>query len=723
MNPLNYSISPRAKRQMMILLQENPILKRVIEYESPEKAQRVAKIIISKYIKTKPIAEKYLNHESTREVFSKLIWSDYAIIRLHNYLKFAGQEFDDLNVSEKKSLSDPIRMLWFAYHKGIGGAKSHFFKDAIYLFRQAKSTKTRRRPSKEEVIEWMNNHPSGKNSDIIQLRNENKKRIIRKFVELYEQGFYKPSSRFVFPSKSTFSEKIKIAGNWWNDYRFHLRFAIKDYKTLNFYLDDTLSPNKLEVFEKATQKGLPFFVNLYYLSLLTVSRNDEYVGSDMPIRDYIFYNRDLIAEFGNIVAWEKEDVVMPGKPNAAGWILPNDHNIHRRYPETAIYIPDTMGRSCGGLCVSCQRMYDFQKGHLNFNLKKLSPSGNWHQRLKEQLSYFENDTHLRDVLITGGDSLMSSNNSLITILDEIYNMVVRKNEANKSRPYGKKYAPIERIRLGTRLPVYIPQRINNELVQILKDFKIRAEKEGVHQFVIQTHFISSMEITPEAELAVENLLSAGWMVVNQAVFTTSVSRKGHLAKLRSELNKIGVLPYYSFSIKGFRENRFNFATNARLAQELFEEKIHGMVSDSDLEIIIQSKDKKAAINQLLKDKNLPFLSTDRSIMNLPALGKSLTFSIIGITYDGRRILRFRHDTERNHSPIVSKNDAVIIVESKSITDYIQQLEKKGEFVENYENLYGYSIFKTEKRKKIFRFINDEKGNIKEFNNFGGKPDL
>ena len=48
------------------------------------------------------------------------------------------------------------------------------------------------------------------------------------------------------------------------------------------------------------------------------------------------YSRELVDEFGHIVAWEKEDLVEPGKPNAAGWILPSEYNIHRRYPEVAI---------------------------------------------------------------------------------------------------------------------------------------------------------------------------------------------------------------------------------------------------------------------------------------------------------------------------------------------------------------------------------------------------
>ncbi|NIP82774.1 MAG: hypothetical protein GWM90_27565, partial [Gemmatimonadetes bacterium] len=46
------------------------------------------------------------------------------------------------------------------------------------------------------------------------------------------------------------------------------------------------------------------------------------IGADLAIRHYVVYTTQLVEEFGHIVAWEKEDLVEPGKPNAAGWLLP-----------------------------------------------------------------------------------------------------------------------------------------------------------------------------------------------------------------------------------------------------------------------------------------------------------------------------------------------------------------------------------------------------------------
>jgi lysine 2,3-aminomutase len=286
-------------------------------------------------------------------------------------------------------------------------------------------------------------------------------------------------------------------------------------------------------------------------------------------------------------------------------------------------------------------------------------------------------------------------------------MAVQKRKENESHEDSEKYAEIVRVRLGTRLPAYLPQRITPKLAGILAGFKEKAASIGISQFVIQTHFESPMEVTPEAREAIRLLLSSGWMVTNQLVFTAAASRRGHSAKLRQVLNEVGVLPYYTFAVKGYMENNHSYAPIARLVQEELEEKTYGHLPrehDQSLRRVPQEPEMMAKnIAQLRKAADLPFLATDRSVLNLPGVGKSLTFRVIGITRYGRRILEFDHDPTRAHSPIIEKMGKVVIVESKSISEYLDQLDAIGEDVSEYEGLYGYSIGETAGRMPFFEY--------------------
>ena len=144
-----------------------------------------------------------------------------------------------------------------------------------------------------------------------------------------------------------------------------------------------------------------------------------------------------------------------------------------------------------------------------------------------------------------------------------------------------------------------------------------------------------MEITPESKMAIDRLIGAGWTITNQLVFTAAASRRGHTAKLRQTLNELGVLTYYTFSVKGFRENTFNYATNARTVQEQVEEKSVGRIPleyNSTIKDFTKNPEKiKENIKLLQQNANLPFLATDRNVMNLPGVGKSLTFRTIGMS--------------------------------------------------------------------------------------------
>jgi lysine 2,3-aminomutase len=654
----------------------------------------------------RPAALAYYRGEQTgREAFDALSWQDLAAIRLLDYIDHAGREYADLNLRGEVAVSNPIKLLWLAVTHGTGGAKPAFFEDMLHLLRQLRGDETRALPGAEDLARWRDRFPSGLDPRIVRLREENRDRIIERIIAHIDADGGR--GKYVFTPEMSHEQKYLRVRQWWHDWQFHLTFAVRSPGELNAALGESLDPDTMAVLEDAEKAGIPFFVNPYYLSLLHVRVPYFAIGADLAIRHYVVYSRQLVDEFGQIVAWEKEDLVEPGKPNAAGWLLPSHHNVHRRYPEVAILIPDTMGRACGGLCASCQRMYDFQRGNLNFDLDRLKPDESWDDRLARLMDYFEQDAQLRDVLITGGDALMSSDRSLCKILDAVLAMARRKRERNATRPDGQKHAEILRVRLGSRLPVYLPQRVTPELAAILAEFKERAGEVGVRQFVIQTHFESPLEVTPEARAAVARLLEAGWMVTNQLVFTTAASRRGHTSKLREALADIGVLPYYTFSVKGYMENSFNFATNARAVQEQVEEKVVGSISDDLAGQLATLADDPPAIPERLRELRevlgVPFLATDRNVLNLPGVGKSLTYRVIGITRYGRRILAFDHDATRTHSPIIAQMGRIVVIESKSISEYLAQLADLGEDPPDYASLWGYSLGEPEPRLPLYEY--------------------
>ncbi len=717
------TIDVASHRLKQKLLSENPFLSKILTHANNlDEALDELKAWVLSFLKAHQKAyDYYLGKDDSRETFEALEWCEIAAIRILDYIDHTGNTVEDLNLHGEILTVNPFLPLWLAVKKGKGGGTTAYFEDMIELFRQFTGKSVRTLPSKAEVTTWMERHTSGLDEEIIKIREANKERILKIIIRNIEKGEV-VSSKYKFEPGMTPEEKYKKALEWWNTSHFHLKFAVRSPELLNKMLGHSLDDNTIALLERARKKGIPFFVNPYYLSLVNINVRDALVGTDQAIRDYIFVSEELIDEYGEIVAWEKEDIVEPGKPNAAGWILPVKHNLHRRYPEVAILIPDTVGRACGGLCVSCQRMYDFQNGHLNFDLDKLKPKETWSHKLKRLLTYFENDAQLRDILITGGDALMSSNHNIKLILDEVYEMALRKIRKNESLPEGEKYAEMVRVRLGTRLPVYIPFRITDEFTAVLAEFKQKASKIGFKQFIIQTHFESAMEVTPDVKKAVDKILKAGWIITNQQVFTAAASKRGHTAKLRKVLNDIGILTYYTFTVKGYMENKHNFATNARAIQEQLEEKVIGKIPEQYYDEITEFHDHCGNmvenIDHLRKRAGLPFLSTDKNVLNLPGVGKSLTFRTIGITHDGRRILEFDHDKNRRHSPIIHKMGKIKIVESKSIYEYINQMVKMGEDYSEYQSLYGYSLGANEPRMPVYKYPDYDFEITDELSNYG-----
>ena len=630
-------------------------------------------------------------------------WNAEGVRVVRRLLEYDGRVIHELSVGEDVKV-ETLALLWRFLSGRIG--EDEISPDfALELYHQFSRLHDGPSgvPEKEDVLRWMRRWPDGLNEQVRAIREANKERIMALLVRKIE---HRPASsgRYVFPEGCSEAEKLGWVSRWWGEARFHLSMAVKSATELNRMLDGTLSGETLRIYQQAQEKGIPVFVTPYYLSLLNPTGKGY---DDAAIRSYVIYSSRLVETFGGIRAWEREDIVEEGKPNVAGWLLPGGHNIHRRYPEVAIFIPDTMGRACGGLCASCQRMYDFQSRRLNFELEKLKPKENWNTRLRKLMDYFEHDTQIRDILITGGDALMSRNATLRNILDAVCKMAVRKRQANLSRPDGEKYAELQRVRLGTRLPVYLPMRVDDELLDILRDFRQKAVEAGITQLFVQTHFQSPLEVTPESREAIRRILSTGWAVTNQLVYNVAASRRGHTAKLRKVLNSLGVICYYTFTVKGFEENYEVFAPNARSLQESAEEKAWGRLAPEAEHDFLESLDgapnKAVAVRQFCAAHDVPFLATDRSVLNLPGIGKSMSFALVGVDAKGRRILRFDHDRTRRHSPIIDRVHEVYIRENKPVYRYLLQLQDMGEDMGEYETLWAYTEGETERRFPFFEY--------------------
>ena len=630
-------------------------------------------------------------------------WNAEGVRVVRRLLEYDGRVVHELSVGEDVKV-ETLALLWRFLSGRIGEdeVSPDFALELYHQFSRLHAAPSGV-PEKEDVLRWMRRWPDGLNEQVRAIREANKERIMALLVRKIE---HRPASsgRYVFPEGCSEAEKLGWVRRWWGEARFHLSMAVKSAAELNRMLDGTLSGETLRIYQQAQEKGIPVFVTPYYLSLLNPTGKGY---DDAAIRSYVIYSSRLVETFGGIRAWEREDIVEEGKPNVAGWLLPGGHNIHRRYPEVAILIPDTMGRACGGLCASCQRMYDFQSRRLNFELEKLKPKENWNTRLRKLMDYFEHDMQIRDILITGGDALMSRNATLRNILDAVCKMAVRKRQANLSRPDGEKYAELQRVRLGTRLPVYLPMRVDDELLDILRDFRQKAAEAGITQLFVQTHFQSPLEVTPESREAIRRILSTGWAVTNQLVYNVAASRRGHTAKLRKVLNSLGVICYYTFTVKGFEENYEVFAPNARSLQESAEEKAWGRLAPEAehdfLEILDGAPNKAVAVRQFCAAHDVPFLATDRSVLNLPGIGKSMSFALVGVDAKGRRILRFDHDRTRRHSPIIDRVHEVYIRENKPVYRYLLQLQDMGEDMGEYETLWAYTEGETERRFPFFEY--------------------
>jgi lysine 2,3-aminomutase len=142
-------------------------------------------------------------------------------------------------------------------------------------------------------------------------------------------------------------------------------------------------------------------------------------------------------------------------------------------------------------------------------------------RIDKAIEYIRNTPQVRDVLLSGGDALLVSDETLEYIIKKL-----------------REIPHVEIVRLGSRTPVVLPQRITPKLVEMLKKY---------HPIWLNTHFNHSKEITPTSSKACALLADAGVPLGNQSVLLRGINDCVHvMRKLVHELVKIRVRPYYIY---------------------------------------------------------------------------------------------------------------------------------------------------------------------------------
>ena len=190
-------------------------------------------------------------------------------------------------------------------------------------------------------------------------------------------------------------------------------------------------------------------------------------------------------------------------------IDPNDPpGLTHRYPDRVLFLITDM---CSMYCRHCtRRRFAGQKDDE-------SPQ----DRIEKCLEYIERTPEVRDVLLSGGDALMVSDKKLEYIISRL-----------RAIPH------VEIVRIGSRTPVVCPQRITDDLCNMLKKY---------HPIWLNTHFNHPNEMTPEAQAAVAKLADAGIPLGNQTVLLRGVNDCVHvMKKLMHELVKNRVRPYYIY---------------------------------------------------------------------------------------------------------------------------------------------------------------------------------
>ncbi len=298
------------------------------------------------------------------------------------------------------------------------------------------------------------------------------------------------------------------------DWGQQLRYAATTVTELDRALG--LTADELAGARRAEQQGLPIRVTPYYLALC------DRADPRCPIRLQCVPHADEALE----VPGDLEDPL----GEVAHEVAPH---LVRRYPDRALLLSTDR---CAVYCRFCTRSRMVGDGGGALPLKALEPAMAW----------LEAHPEVRDVIVSGGDPLTVSTERLTHLLARL-----------------RTIPSVETIRLATRVPVTLPQRVTAELVRALRPF---------HPLWLMTHFNHPKELTREAERACKRLVDGGFPVMNQTVLLRGVNDDAAtLEALFRGLVRWRVKPYYLLQmdpVRGTSHLRTPLAAGVAIMEQL-----------------------------------------------------------------------------------------------------------------------------------------------------------
>jgi lysine 2,3-aminomutase len=275
----------------------------------------------------------------------------------------------------------------------------------------------------------------------------------------------------------------------WNDWRWQMKNRISSLEQLQRLLP-TLTPEEYAGTLLANKK-LALSIPPYFFNLIDAT--DE----NCPIRRQVVPREQET----HTSPWEMSD------PCGEDEHSPVPGLVHR-YPDRVLFL---VTDRCAAYCRYCtrSRMVSNAAGY------------DFHPEVDRQIEYVRQHPEVRDVLLSGGDPLLLSDEKLETLLHKL-----------------REIPHVEFLRIGTRIPVFLPQRITPELCAMLKKY---------HPLFISIHSNHPRELTTEVREAVGRLADAGIPLGNQSVLLRQVNDDA--VTMRAQVQKLlmcRVKPYYIY---------------------------------------------------------------------------------------------------------------------------------------------------------------------------------